>query len=179
MLFKNIKKENFKEDNELNKLIESMSGNIYYEPYIQIEIPQQIRYTKEREKYVNDNKEIKKLLIVDDNKLNVKVATKTLKDLPYLQIDECYDGLECLQKVKENKYDIILMDIMMPNMSGVEALNKLKEDTSFHTPVIALTADAVAGAKERYLSLGFQDYIAKPFTKEEIEEKIQILLKDI
>ena len=87
----------------------------------------------------------KRVLIVDDNKLNIKVATRALSDFDF-EIEECYDGLQCLEKVNQNNnYDLILMDIMMPNMSGESALAKLKEKTDFNIPVIALTADAVAG----------------------------------
>ena len=119
----------------------------------------------------------KKILIVDDNKLNIKVATKALQELD-VKIEEAASGEECLNKVKEgNKYDLILMDIMMPNMSGEIALQKLKELKEFDTPVIALTADAISGAKEKYLKEGFIDYIAKPFSKNEIKEKLDILFK--
>ena len=112
----------------------------------------------------------KKILIVDDNKLNIKVACRALKDFNFI-IEECYDGEQCLAKIKQdNTYDLILMDIMMPNMSGETAFAKLKEIPSFATPVIALTADAVAGAKEKYESEGFVGYIAKPFNKEQISE---------
>ena len=114
----------------------------------------------------------KRILIVDDNKLNIKVARRALKDFDLI-IDECYDGQECLDKINAgNKYDIILMDIMMPNMSGETTLSKLKELDNFNMPVIALTADAIAGAKEKYLEKGFIDYIAKPFSKNEIKEKL-------
>lgn len=113
-----------------------------------------------------------KILIVDDNKLNIKVARKALKDFNF-EIDECYDGFECLDKIKQgNEYDLILMDIMMPNMSGETCIVELKKSPTFKTPVIALTADAISGAKEKYISEGFVDYIAKPFTKEQIKEKL-------
>ena len=114
----------------------------------------------------------KKILIVDDNKLNIKVAKRALQDFNF-EIDEAEDGTICLDKVSSGKvYDLILMDIMMPNMSGETALKKLKENKDFNTPVIALTADAVAGAKEKYVSEGFVDYIAKPFSREQIKEKL-------
>ena len=114
----------------------------------------------------------KKILIVDDNKLNIKVAIKALQDFNFA-IEECHDGLECLEKVKEKEYDLILMDIMMPVMSGESALAKLKENPEFKTPVIALTADAVSGAREKYIKEGFVDYISKPFNKEQVKEKIE------
>ena len=117
-----------------------------------------------------------KILIVDDNKLNVKVATKLLTGLPYT-IEECYSGQECINKIKEgNHYDLILMDIMMPEKSGEATLNELKSIPNFTTPVIALTADVVAGANEKYLNEGFSDYLGKPFRKEELTEKINKVL---
>ena len=120
----------------------------------------------------------KKILIVDDNKLNIKVAKRAISDFDF-EIDECYDGLECLNKVVDgNEYDLILMDIMMPNMSGETAIKKLKENTNFKIPVIALTADAVAGAKEKYISEGFTDYISKPFNKEQIKQKLDIVFNN-
>ena len=117
----------------------------------------------------------KKLLVVDDNKLNIKVACRSLKDFNFV-IDECYDGQECLDKINQgNTYDLILMDIMMPNINGEQAIAELKKIPTFNTPVIALTADAVAGAREKYLSEGFVDYISKPFSKEQIKEKLDMV----
>lgn len=116
----------------------------------------------------------KKVLIADDNKLNIKVARKALNDFNF-DIEEAYDGLEAVNKCKENTYDLILMDIMMPNMSGESALEELKKMDGFNTPVIALTADAVAGAKEKYIGEGFVDYIAKPFNKAQIKEKLDTI----
>ena len=119
----------------------------------------------------------KKILLVDDNKLNIKVARKALDGYNF-EIDECYDGKECLDKVVNgNEYDLILMDIMMPNMSGETAIAKLKENNNFNIPTIALTADAVVGSREKYLEEGFIDYIAKPFNKDQIKEKLDIVFK--
>lgn len=121
----------------------------------------------------------KKILIVDDNKLNIKVATRALKDFNF-ELDECYDGNQVLDKINQgNKYDLILMDIMMPNMSGETCIKELQNINGFNTPIIALTADAIAGAKEKYISEGFIDYIAKPFSKEQIKEKLdKIFIND-
>ena len=127
---------------------------------------------------INTGYSTKKVLIVDDNKLNIKVARRALDNFNF-EIDECYDGEECLQKITDgNEYDLILMDIMMPNMNGEMALQKLKENPSFNIPTIALTADAIAGAKEKYVSEGFIDYIAKPFSKAQIKEKLDIVFND-
>lgn len=81
-----------------------------------------------------------------------------------------------LEKVKLKNYDLILMDIMMPEMSGETTLSELKKLEGFKTPVIALTADAIAGAEEKYKQEGFIDYIAKPFTKDQIKEKLDKIL---
>lgn len=121
------------------------------------------------------NIENKKILVVDDNKLNIKVARRALQDFNFI-IDEASNGLECIEKIESgNNYDLILMDIMMPEMSGTTALAKLKENPNFKTPVIALTADAISGAKEKYISEGFVDYIAKPFSKDQIKEKLDLI----
>ena len=115
----------------------------------------------------------KSILVVDDNKLNIKVARRNIEALGFKTIDECYNGSECLEKIKNgNRYDLILMDIMMPVMSGETCIKELKQIPNFKTPVIALTADAVAGSEEKYKSEGFIDYIAKPFSKDQIKEKI-------
>ena len=82
-----------------------------------------------------------KALIVDDNLINLKVAQRLLEH-EGLEVETVMSGYECLARVKEISYDIIFMDIMMPEMDGVETLNKLKEINGFNIPVIALTADA-------------------------------------
>lgn len=166
-------------------LVHMMGGNITVESSVgvgstfTVRLNQKINTLVDKEEYVeeiitNDSVSYtdKKILIVDDNKLNIKVARKALDEFNFI-IDECYDGIECLNKIKEgNKYDLILMDIMMPNMNGEECLSRLKEDQTFNIPVIALTADAVVDAKEKYISIGFIDYISKPFNKEQIKSKI-------
>lgn len=109
-----------------------------------------------------------KILVVDDNTLNLKVATKLFER--YHANIECVDsGFLCIDKiVAGNKYDIILLDDMMPKMSGVETLHKLKEIPNFSTPVVALTANAITGMREKYISDGFDDYLAKPIEKDEM-----------
>ncbi len=119
----------------------------------------------------------KRILIVDDNALNIKVARKALSQLNP-QLEDCNTGMDCIEKIKVgNRYDCILLDIMMPGLSGSETLAELKKDPNFNIPVIALTADAIAGAKERYLAEGFNDYIAKPFSKDQIKEKLDSIFK--
>ena len=114
----------------------------------------------------------KKVLIVDDNAINLKVAEKLLEKYE-INCDCVKSGFECIDKIKEgNKYDLILMDDMMPKMSGTETLKKLKKDDKFNMKVIALTANALTGMREKYLSEGFDDYLAKPIDKDELNKII-------
>ncbi len=119
----------------------------------------------------------KNILVIDDNKLNLKVTSKLLE--PYEVNTILFEsGEECIDTIKEgNKYDLILMDIMMPGMDGTTTLSKLKEIDGFNTPVIALTADAIVGQKEKYLALGFSDYLTKPIDKSELSRILKEILK--
>lgn len=118
----------------------------------------------------------KKILVVDDNKINLKVAARLLSNYK-VNVELVESGFECLEKVKTNTYDLILMDDMMPKMSGVETFHKLKENNSFNTPVVALTANAITGMKEKYLSEGFNDYLSKPIDKLELNIIMKKYLK--
>ena len=175
-------------------LVEMMGGKINVQStfgkgsIFMVQIPQKIEQIErplteeELSNTASNNKEEreygkKKILIVDDNNLNIKVAKRALQEFNF-EIEEALSGEEAIKKVEENNtYDLILMDIMMPGLSGDKTLLKLKEKEDFHTPVIALTADAVAGSKEKYISLGFVDYIAKPYNRKEIKEKLDELFK--
>lgn len=169
------------------KLVEMMGGKINVQSQyglgsiFMVNIPQKIskmsKPYKDKESKNDTTNNIdyinKKVLIVDDNKLNVKVARRVTDALNIKKVDECYNGSECINMVaSSNDYDLILMDIMMPVMNGEEAFRKLKEIDGFNTPVIALTADAVAGSKEKYIKEGFADYLAKPFNKDSLKEKL-------
>ena len=117
----------------------------------------------------------KKILIVDDNALNIKVANKVLKEFNLI-IESAYSGEECIEKVKTTTYDLILMDIMMPKMNGVETLKKLKENKDFKIPVVALTADAMQGQSNKYIEVGFNDYLSKPIEREELKRVLNSCL---
>lgn len=113
-----------------------------------------------------------KLLVVDDNKMNLTVIAQLLKETD-MQIDMAKRGEECIALAGKTQYDVILMDHMMPGMDGVETLKRLKEMLpGFRTPVIALTANAIAGAREMYLDYGFQDYLSKPVKGEKLEKML-------
>jgi len=144
----------------------------------------QAEKVKSKEKFRAPDAEI---LIVDDTKMNLVVAREFLKDTQ-IKIDTARNGIEGVEKASRSKYDVILMDQRMPQMDGVEALRIIKGEKGPNddTPVICLTADAVIGAKERYLSLGFTDYLTKPIDSVALErmlkkylpaDKVQIIVK--
>ncbi len=166
-------------------LIEMMGGKINVQStfgkgsLFVAQIPQTIADTQILEQKIPKLKRMdkehlrgKRILIVDDNTLNIKVAKKSLDGFEFI-LDAATSGEECLEKVKTgNEYDLILMDIMMPQMNGKVTFEKLQKIEGFNIPVIALTADALSGSEEEYSSLGFVSYIAKPFNKEQIKEKL-------
>ncbi|HPF82580.1 MAG TPA: response regulator [Bacilli bacterium] len=117
-----------------------------------------------------------KILIVDDNKLNLKVADKILK--AYNTINVLVEsGMEAIELIKNgNRYDLILMDDMMPRMRGPETLMRLKQIDGFDIPTVALTANAINGMKEQYIKQGFDDYLAKPIEKDELNQVIKKFL---
>ena len=172
------------------KLLDMMGGKINVSStfgkgsIFVVQIPQKISKmtkpkeaaNKEKVKYREDYKGMR-ILVVDDNMLNIKVAERALSLLNF-NIDSSMSGQDCLDKIKNGeKYDVILLDIMMPEMSGETTFKELKKIEGFDTPVIALTADAVSGAKEKYLNEGFNGYIAKPFTRDQIKEKLDKIIR--
>ena len=121
-----------------------------------------------------------RILIVDDNAMNLAVAQGLLKETR-LQVDVASSGEECLQLLKRKTYHVICLDHMMPVMDGVETLHeirKLESNPAVDTPVIALTANAVSGAREFYLSEGFQDYLTKPIDADKFESMLIEYLPD-
>ena len=116
------------------------------------------------------------ILVVDDDKEIVESIEIYLKNEGF-NIFKAYNGIEALEILVEKEIHLILMDIMMPEMDGEATIKELRNSSDFKTPVIALTADAVAGANEKYMSEGFIDYLAKPFKKEDLENKIVKVLK--
>lgn len=115
-----------------------------------------------------------KILIVDDNAMNLAVAQDLLRKTK-LQIDVAASGEECLELLKRKEYHLICMDHMMPLMDGVQTLHAIRElegNPSKDIPVIALTANAVIGARDFYLEAGFQDYLTKPIEPEKFEDML-------
>ena len=115
-----------------------------------------------------------RILVVDDNAMNRTVFTQLLKELE-CTIDEAESGAQALEKTEMTHYDLIFMDHMMPGMDGIETYHHIREraeDLNRDTPVIALTANAVTGAREMYLSEGFDDFLTKPIVPEKLEALI-------
>ncbi len=115
-----------------------------------------------------------RILIVDDTQMNLNVVINLLKKTE-IQIDTATSGPDAVALTDENSYDVILMDQRMPGMNGTETLHQIRgraESLNRDTPVICLTADAVVGARERYLSDGFADYLSKPVNSQMLERVI-------
>ncbi|KAI4451096.1 Sensor histidine kinase RcsC [Eubacterium plexicaudatum ASF492] len=123
-----------------------------------------------------------KILVVDDNAVNRKVLRNLLKETQ-IQVTDAGGGRECLQLVQEQHYDLIFLDHMMPEMDGIETLHEIRKLTDFPclgTPIVVLTANAVSGAKEKYLEEGFDDFLSKPVIPEKLEHMIgKMLPKDL
>ncbi len=173
------------------ELTELMQGKIYVDSVLgvgstfTIEIPQRIEDSTpigDKESVPSAAKSSESsfiaptgsILVVDDNKENLEVIKSLLKR-SLLQIDTAASGNECLLAVKRKRYNIIFMDYMMPDLDGIETLKRLREsDTDTHA--VALTANAVTGAREMFLASGFAAYLSKPVIWRELEEVIIKLL---
>ncbi len=118
------------------------------------------------------------ILVVDDNTTNLKVFVSLLKPTR-MNIDVADSGMACLEMIANKHYDLIFLDHMMPQMDGIETIHRMKdlEDNMCHnTPVVALTANAITGAKEMYISEGFDAFLPKPINPEKLEQLILKLL---
>lgn len=173
------------------QLVELMDGNIGVYSTIgkgslfYVEIPQEIAALGELGD-ININKRIqntvykeklvvpdKRILVVDDVKVNLKVIEGLLKKT-LIQIETADGGAKCIEKAYNKKYDVILLDHMMPEIDGEDALKEIKKEGCINhdTPVIALTAYVMAGARERYIEKGFDDYLSKPVSGEDLEDML-------
>ena len=121
-----------------------------------------------------------KVLVVDDNEINRKVFIGLLKQTK-VQVTEAASGKACLELVGQQHFDLIFLDHMMPEMDGIETMQRMKEmpeeeNRCVGTPVIILTANAVTGVREEYLQMGFDEYLAKPIVPDKLEAMIQRML---
>ena len=181
------------------KLIDAMNGSIFVESDVgvgscfKVTIPHSIVESKVVQDTVKEEKPADTLntkdelnipnvniLAVDDNSTNLLVFKGLLKKTN-AKIDTCTKGSEALELFKNNNYDIVFLDHMMPEMDGVEILNHIKEiekDKNTNTPVIVLTANAMEGSKEEYLKYGFNDYLSKPVNGASLKNMLKKFLID-
>ncbi|MBP0955961.1 MAG: response regulator, partial [Oscillospiraceae bacterium] len=111
-----------------------------------------------------------RVLVVDDNETNLLVAKNLLKRT-LVKLETASSGSQCIELLRKNIYDIVFLDHMMPEPDGIETLHRIKEENlASGTQFIALTANAIHGAKQTYLDAGFDDYLSKPFTGSDIEK---------
>lgn len=145
-----------------SKYGEGSTFRVYLEQeIISMEIPKEASEEIEIDYNIHNGK---KILVVDDSKINLKVAGQILK--PYnFNIVNAESGYEALELAETGTFDLILMDIMMPKMNGIETLRRLKQIPGFDVPVVALTADAIEGTDEKYKNAGFDDYLSKPIDR--------------
>lgn len=117
-----------------------------------------------------------KVLYIEDNPLNMRLVRKILKSIGYTMI-EAIDGLTGVQSAMQEMPDVILMDINLPDIDGMEAAARLKADErTTHIPIIALTANAMHGDKERFIAAGCDGYLAKPVSKQELRNTLNYFL---
>ena len=115
------------------------------------------------------------ILLAEDNQKNIELIISALVNQGY-RIILAEDGLEAIERVQKEKPDLILMDIQMPGLDGLEAIRRLREDKTFNTPIIALTALILGGDRERYLLAGANEYLSKPINLKKLSEMIKHFL---
>lgn len=113
----------------------------------------------------------KLILLVEDNRVNQNLAVRILSNFGF-RTEVAENGKIAVERVKENNYDLILMDMQMPEMTGYEAAKVIRQDLKLHTPIIAMTAHALSSEREKCLQLGMNDYLSKPYKKEDLIRKI-------
>lgn len=137
---------------------------------------------KELELNINKEKVSKNesILVVEDDSINKIVMKKMLQEIGYNKVKTAANGIEALKLIENNKFDIILMDIQMPELDGIETTHIIRENekkSGEHIPIIAITAYALKGDKEKYLCNGMDDYISKPVNINELNEKLNKIEK--
>lgn len=109
----------------------------------------------------------KRILVADDNEMNRLVASTILQHYGAI-VDEAQNGMQALEKVQHQEYDLVLMDVQMPVMDGLEATQEIRASISKHLPIIALTAFAIKGDSKKFIAAGMSDYLSKPFRENQL-----------
>lgn len=183
----------------VKELVDAMEGSVKCESVIDegtvftVNLPLKVYYDKEeiiekeaKEAETSGKKRLKdqfiapdaRILVVDDNQFNRKVIRLFLEP-SLIHIDDVESGFEAIEMIDIREYDLILMDLRMPNMDGAETLEKIKaEYPDFKTPVIVLTADIMDGVKERLLSQGFAEFLPKPVNAGDLLDTIVRFIPD-
>ena len=123
------------------------------------------------EEVVYEFEEELKILLVDDNEMNRMMARAILERKKF-EVDEVENGKEALTQLGKKEYDLILMDIMMPEMDGYEATKMIRNELKLKVPIIALTANAIKGDDQKCLEAGMQGYLSKPYSPNQLYEAI-------
>jgi len=128
-------------------------------------------------KQYNEIYDNKRILVIDDSEAGIKIIEKLLKNSNIL-IDSVNNGKDAIDRIKnKNKYDVILLDEKLSQMSGAELLVKLKEIRNFSIPVLLLTKDSSYEYNEEYVKQGFNDFIIKPLNKEILLDKLDRFMR--
>ena len=163
-------------DGTINFTSEEGKGTRYYITINQKTVGSTTLEEAYESKEQQENKEIdcegRKVLVVDDNSINLKLAGRLLEEYK-LDVTTISSGKEAVELIKGNKYDLVFLDQMMPDLDGAATLKLLKQEVEHIPPVIALTANTYSGAKDSYLEQGFQDYLAKPIKVKDLNRIIE------
>ena len=152
--------------------------------YFRIKLQEAKEVQRKSELIINKNRSIhnESILLVEDNKINKIVIKKMLQEIGYNKIKTASNGLEALKLMEKYKFDIILMDIQMPELDGIETtqiIRKNEKNSGEHIPIIAITAHALKGDREKFLLKGMDDYLPKPVHINDLEEKLTKIRKNI
>lgn len=166
------------------QLVEMMGGNLWVDSELgkgsafhftlMFKEGMQISEKPKRIPYIDKTLNALNILIAEDDAVNRRVVEKVLTDKGHF-VDIAHNGKEAVEKAEKKTYDVILMDIQMPIMDGIEATGRIREmeGTKRHTPIIALTAYALQGDRERFLSMGIDEYVPKPVQMDELIYKLE------
>lgn len=164
------------------KLVELMGGDLHLKSEkgsgTIFEFTMRLPKTAEPEiKVMDESMDLQsmRILLVEDNEINQYLATVLLESWN-ARVDPCLNGAEALEKLKTESYDLVLMDLQMPILDGFDATTRIRQELQLHVPIVALTANALSGERDRCLDLGMNGYVSKPFQPERLYQEIRTYL---